>query len=182
MALIVEDGTGLNNSEAYCSVQFVNDYLGSIGLGDKWTGTEVQKENYIRRGAEFIEDMFGHSFIGNKKSSTQTLSFPRRLLNQEVRIAYSDSGIPRKLKIANAIAALAALSKTLDYSYITDASVGISGPIGKLTQTVGPYTYITEAATSTVSGADSRTNSQKTKDHIKSLLSEWLGSSPRTIT
>lgn len=102
MALIVETGTGLANSESYVTVEEADAYHTSRGnlpwLNDT-DMTETAKEQALRRAADYIEQVYGLSFKGLRVSSTQALSFPR--YDVEIYGFYNDSAIiPVQLKNA----------------------------------------------------------------------------------
>lgn len=75
MALIVEDGTGLANAESYVSVAFADDYHERYGNAD-WAalGTD-QKEIALRKATQYLDSEY--SFIGDRKTTTQALEWPR---------------------------------------------------------------------------------------------------------
>lgn len=75
MALVVEDGTGLSNADAYVSVAEADAYLAGLGFTGWDTLTEGEKEIAIRRATQYIDEVF--TFPGVKKLSTQRLSMPR---------------------------------------------------------------------------------------------------------
>jgi hypothetical protein len=78
MVLLVEDGTGLIDSESYISVDYATTYHAERGH-DAWTdaGTDEQ-EAALRRATEWIDITFRDSFIGyRKKLRAQALEWPR---------------------------------------------------------------------------------------------------------
>ena len=80
MALIVETGAGLVDSESYASVAEADAYHANRGCTpwfdvSKMT-TEI-KEQCLRRATDYIEQVYGQSFHGYRVSSTQALAFPR---------------------------------------------------------------------------------------------------------
>ena len=102
MALIVETGTGLANSESYVTVEEADAYHTSRG-NLPWLNdvdmTEAAKEQALRRAADYIEQVYGLSFKGYRVSRTQALSFPRNEV--EVYDYYIDGNvIPVQLKNA----------------------------------------------------------------------------------
>lgn len=93
MAFVVEDGTGLANSNSYVTVQEYRDYYTDRGI-DKSSETDVQIEGYLVQSTEFIDLMY--TFCGEKLVSTQALEFPRVI--DEV-----DVGVPTRVKYATII-------------------------------------------------------------------------------
>jgi hypothetical protein len=75
VALIVEDGTGLADAEAYVSVAFADAYHLSMG-STAWAalGTTA-KEQALRRGTQYLDS--NYRFNGLKKTTTQRLEWPR---------------------------------------------------------------------------------------------------------
>ncbi len=73
---VIEDGTGLNNSNAYVSAADARQYL---NLQDRTTGltelTDIQIAGYLVQGTIYIDKEF--TFKGTKKKETQALEFPR---------------------------------------------------------------------------------------------------------
>lgn len=77
MALIVEDGTGLPDAEAYASVAFCDDYFAARG-NTAWAamGTPT-KEAALRLGCDYMEAVYAQQWAGRRTSATQALSWPR---------------------------------------------------------------------------------------------------------
>ena len=78
MALVVEDGTGLSNSESYVDVDYVDAYFLKRGITE-WAGL-TNREQLIVRAMDYIEN--NYTYQGTKLISTQALQFPR-LINGE---------------------------------------------------------------------------------------------------
>jgi hypothetical protein len=76
MALIVEDGTGLPNAEVYASVAEADAYLTSRGYN--WsTMTEAEKEQALRRAADYLQQVYRLKWSGTRTTGTQALDWPR---------------------------------------------------------------------------------------------------------
>lgn len=75
MALIVEDGEGLIDAEAYASVEFADAYHLAMG-NTTWAnlGTTA-KEQALRRGTQYLDSSY--TFTGTRKTTTQRLEWPR---------------------------------------------------------------------------------------------------------
>lgn len=106
MALIVEDGSGLANAEAYASVAFADDYCDKRGIAIWATYTTTQKEARLRNGAEYIDNEFRGRFIGVKRTDTQARQFPRFQLEDEDGRYVSHESVPTPVAQANVEAAL----------------------------------------------------------------------------
>jgi hypothetical protein len=103
MALIVEDGTGLIDSNGYCDIEFVSEYLTDRGRATEWlTLSEDEQSSAIIRATDYIEKRFGSLFDGEVLVTEQALSFPR-----------VDLGLPLKIKQATAEYALRATTTSL---------------------------------------------------------------------
>lgn len=116
MALIVEDGTGKADAEAYVSVAALDAYAAANGL--TLTGTDAQKEAALRRATRFIDT--GWRFFGQATSSTQALKWPRwGVTNDEGYDLLSDT-LPSAL--TDACCELAAHALTADFDRNADAA------------------------------------------------------------
>lgn len=77
MAIVVEDGTGLDNAESYGSVVEADAYFTKRGVV-RWTDTTTQqKEIALINATETIDLLLGLVFIGVKLKENQALQFPR---------------------------------------------------------------------------------------------------------
>lgn len=85
--LIVEDGTGVIGAESYVSVAEADLYMVAFGY-DEWpqppdlTPPEpdpnlAKKEAMLRRGALYIDGVYGIRSVGYRKNSNQGLLFPQ---------------------------------------------------------------------------------------------------------
>jgi hypothetical protein len=104
MANVVEDGTGLNNANAYIDVAFADSYFTDRNDA-AWSGTNVEKEAFILRATDYIELVFGSRFLGVKFSDTQALSFPRLAADNQ-------TAEPIPLSLKKACAEYAKIAKT----------------------------------------------------------------------
>ena len=96
MALVVEDGTGLSNANAYVSVAEVTTYAGDRGLTFT-TGNPA--EQAITKTTDYIDSAF--KFLGVRKSATQALAWPRSGVTDRFEgYAIPDNSIPNALKKA----------------------------------------------------------------------------------
>ena len=76
MTFVVEDGTGLNNANSYAPVAFADSYFTDRNQ-TAWTGTDEVKKAALIQATDYIELRFSNLFFGDKKTSDQSLSFPR---------------------------------------------------------------------------------------------------------
>lgn len=89
--IIIEDGTGLEDSQAYCDYAFYVAFVAEMGLS--FTHTREQIEPALVTATKRWVD-WQHEFAGVKLVDTQSLEFPRDLF-----------GLPVKVKQATAYAA-----------------------------------------------------------------------------
>lgn len=80
MALVIENGTGLSNSESYVDVAYVDAYF--LKRGNTEWDSITNKESRIVLAMDFIEN--NYTYIGTKLLSTQSLSFPRLIDGETV--------------------------------------------------------------------------------------------------
>ena len=78
MALVIENGQGLSNSESYVDVDYVDAYFLKRGINE-WASL-ANREQLIIRAMDYIEN--NYTYQGTKLVSTQSLQFPR-LINGE---------------------------------------------------------------------------------------------------
>lgn len=76
--MIVEDGTGLTDSNSYVSVVFADDYFATRGYSAWAELEETQKEVLLIKATDYIDNIF--QWHGNKLHKSQSLRFPRENL------------------------------------------------------------------------------------------------------
>lgn len=76
--MVVEDGTGLTDSNSYVSVDFADDYFSARGVSGWETLEEEAKEQALIKATDYIDNVF--QWHGKKASSEQALRFPRNNL------------------------------------------------------------------------------------------------------
>jgi hypothetical protein len=75
MAIIVEDGTGLVDAEAYASVAFADAYHAAMGA-TTWADLSTSaKEIALRKATQHLDSAY--LYIAEKKTTTQRLEWPR---------------------------------------------------------------------------------------------------------
>lgn len=94
--MIVEDGTGLEDSDSYVSVEFADSYFSARGVS-AWKDVEDEvKEQCLVRATDYIDNMF--RWYGKKMSASQALRFPR--VNLKDYEGNEITGIPNCIKQA----------------------------------------------------------------------------------
>lgn len=136
MALVVEDGTGLETANAYVSVAGVTAYLTERQRATAWAAlTSDQQEAAIIKATEYIDTRFGTSFKGCPLVQEQALEFPRSYLYD--RYGRAIEGVP--VKLANACAEYADRARAAEL--VRDPSLADGGQrITAETHTLGPIT------------------------------------------
>lgn len=123
MSLVIESGVGLENSESYVDVAYVDAYFLKRG-NDEWDLIE-NKEACIVKSMDYFESSY--LFKGEKLNENQALAFPR-LINGVVEF-------PTRIK--SAICELALKAGTAALLEDTSKSV-LSEKIGELEVTYDP--------------------------------------------
>ncbi len=146
MTLIVEDGGGHADANAYVSVAEADEYFALRGNA-AWAAAEAaDKEAAIVRATDYLDA--GHAFRGVRASQTQALAWPR--LGAEDDAGRAIAGVPEAVRRACAELALRALAGDL----LPDAPRGG----GVKSESVGPLsvTYADGAPAGTVRAAVDR--------------------------
>jgi len=111
MALIVEDGTIIEDAESYISVADADAELAKRGGDDEWDQlTVTNKEVQLRLATEYIDNTY--SFIGCRVSADQELSWPRG------GTKYDTNVIPKSVKRATAVLAASSIDLPLYTSLV----------------------------------------------------------------
>lgn len=151
MAFTVEDGTGVEDANAYDTLASVNEYHLDRNHTD-WCGSNAKLQAAIIRASSYIDARFGRKFRGFRQSRDQGLEWPRHSALDNS--SYLLQGVPRQLKKAMAEYALRALqfgelapdvppsvprqSHEDGSSTLTDSSTVQTGEVEKTTTQVGP--------------------------------------------
>lgn len=108
MPLIVEDGTGLANAEAYVSLAGFKAYCDNMGLS--YAGhADAVLEQKLRVAADYIDTAFRYK--GRRLIASQALEFPRADLADWS--GHDVPGVPARVVKANCELAFKALSEAL---------------------------------------------------------------------
>lgn len=77
MAFVVEDGSGLTNSNSFASVAEADAYFSDRGVS-AWAAltTDIKQVSLIK-ATDYLEATYSQAWIGDKASLIQALSFPR---------------------------------------------------------------------------------------------------------
>lgn len=112
MTITVEDGTNVPNANSYVSVEELDAYAAERGI--VLPTSEPEKEVLLIKAMDYLE-MADQEYMGLRSFTDQALSWPR--------VSYSmDLGIPKELKKAELVLAVAAMTVEL-----TPVSNGLPG-------------------------------------------------------
>ena len=132
MAFIVEDGTAKVDATSYVTIAESDSYFKDLGFLS-WAEGDIEPEQKmvsLIKATNYIDGRFGQRFIGNKKTITQALAWPR---TGAVGFAHTD--IPVKLRRACCEYASRALTAELAPDLKIDAN-GLTVVVTK--KKVGP--------------------------------------------
>lgn len=173
MAIVVEDGTGIENAESYISVADADDYVskwhGTVtdwtGLDEDWTGLgEAGKERALRMGTRYIDSF---EFLGLRAFTAQALSWPRVAVGPIDGQYYTANVVPDAIASATVEAALkVAKGEDLFPVHQGGAIQSESSGVGPLSESV---TYF------------SAKRPEKTFEAVQKLLHPFLVGSRRTL-
>jgi hypothetical protein len=86
MPFLVEDGTGLEDSNSYVDLAFVDDYFNLRGV-EEWAGVAEAKEIHLIKGSDYADQRWGNRLLGSPLLTTQAMAVPRAC-------AYTKNGTP----------------------------------------------------------------------------------------
>jgi hypothetical protein len=103
MAFVPEDGTGLPNANSYGLVAEADEYFVDRGNG-AWAALDTNaKQSALIQATDYIDMRYGSRFIGQEKTNTQGLEWPRIFQpgDKSYEETYGGTGeIPKDLKYA----------------------------------------------------------------------------------
>lgn len=77
MALIVEDGTGLQDANSYATMEFADQYNDEYG-NEEWAAATIdEREEALRIGTRDLDLIYGLRWKGRRKTQYQALDWPR---------------------------------------------------------------------------------------------------------
>lgn len=143
MSLIVEDGTGMLDSDAYISVEYADAYFQVRGMTTWAALEESEKEAAIINATDYIGQRFS-CFKGELLNENQALVFPRTVFE----------GIPENLKRATAEYAILASERSLWFIPVIDES---GYAVSERKEKVGPIEESIKFAVDPNTGVSART-------------------------
>lgn len=137
MAFTVEDGTGVEDANAYVTIAEVLEYLTDRNRASEWTGSDAVKQAAVIAATDYVEKRWGRAFLGRIGYATQGLSWPRTYAYNGVAV----TNVPRALKQAVSEYAARALNNPLwadPPAALEVDGVEVSGAIKRKREKVGP--------------------------------------------
>lgn len=128
MPLTPETGSGIADANTYVDVTYADNFhllRGNAG----WTGTNAAKEAALVRAFDYLCNERRYKFRGVRTTAVQRAPFPRTDCQERNGPLYSNSQIPWRVKDAQCLLALLALSRALESALdrggkITSESIG----------------------------------------------------------
>jgi hypothetical protein len=131
MALIVEDGTGLLNSESYASVAFATQYFADRGV-TAWgaLASDTVREQLLRLSTDFMVSTYRNRWQGVRWRYNQALDWPRANVWRDDWDMISVNVVPTEVQQACAELALLASTQALLTGVINRSKKSIKlGPL-----------------------------------------------------
>lgn len=121
MALVVEDGTGISNANAYVSVTDADAYFAARNNTSWAARSTPDKEKGILYATSFLDSQF--YWYGHISKSEQALGWPRILVYDTEGRSLPSSIVPQRVKDATCELALEGLDKPLSPSLARGGAV-----------------------------------------------------------
>jgi hypothetical protein len=97
MALIVEDGSLVENSDSYVNSTTIEGFLTERGILSDTLATQAQREAMALRAMDFLNTQ---DYLGRRVDNNQSLSFPRSGIKLSDNRSLASNEIPQELKDA----------------------------------------------------------------------------------
>ena len=139
VSLVVEDGSGLDNSNGLISVADANAYCDGKSYASAWNDIsgDTGKSDAIIEGTAYVENRYRGRWRGTRAYEDQALSWPRIDVVDEDGFDVADDEVPQRVKDAVCEAALRVIQGVdlyRDYDPTSPASISkqrVVGPISK---------------------------------------------------
>ena len=152
MALIVEDGTGLDDANAYITVAYATDYH-QLRCNDGWQGPVSEQEAAIIRATEWLDrhyDFQGSRVVigdpGSPSVLPQALAWPREGVRHSDGIAVPSDAVP--VEVERATAELALITLTMPLEPTSD-----EGRVSRRDESIGSVRIAEDFASAGTTGA-----------------------------
>ncbi len=78
---VVEDGTGLDDANSYCTVEFADAYHLQYGNPSAWSAlTDAEKQDLLREATRAADERYGLRWLGYQLLTSQALGWPREFV------------------------------------------------------------------------------------------------------
>ena len=145
MAIVVENGTGLDNAESYVSVAEADARLANLGY-TTWAPLQtVEKEQALRRATNYMVQEFRSKWKGARLLSTQILDWPRSDVYVD-DILIASTIVPLEVKNTNIDLAIKAAAGDLNPDTTQRVIREKIGPLEQEFSASGPSRSIFRAA------------------------------------
>lgn len=135
---VVEDGTGLSNANAYCTVTEADQYHVDQGDPTTWSNAiQSAREDAIRQATQAID--LGFSWKGIRVNSTMSLRWPRWGVEDDDFYVVDSTSVPQRVKEAAAYLALKVINGDVLLPDHQD-----EGEVKRKKEVLGPLTEETE--------------------------------------
>lgn len=171
MPFIVETGFGVENANAYCTVEFSNGYHASQVDGQNWADLDLlDKQIRIVTASQLIDNSF--DFHGRRISRFQGMEFPRWGLRDRDGLILPAAPLPNFLKCATAELARILGERADAGGSATGSTSGqaSAGAVEKIQ--VGPIALTLSSGSSSSSGASAAAST--TAPVIPRSVVAWL--------
>lgn len=144
MALVAEDGTGLNNATSYISLADAETYWTDYGSPAEWdAATDAEKSAALMYATRWLDDNFQwYSLI---YTTTQALGWPRWSFFDSENREIASGTVPQRIKDATCELALAHLKDNLnsaDNEGIKSESIGDASVTYSASSNQKSYSYV----------------------------------------
>jgi len=139
VALIVEDGTGITNAEAYDSIANVTTYLTAYGEDADWSAltADADREHRARRVTRYMDANFGATWKGARSNRTQALDWPRTGVYDNDGFEVSATAMPTRFLAAFAVLCERASTESLAVDQSAPGEIKrIKNKVGSLEQEI----------------------------------------------
>jgi len=170
MVFIVETGVGVENANAYCSVEFADGYNSTQIDGQDWGDIDLpDKQIRLVTASQILDN--GFDFYGRRLTRIQGLEFPRWGLRDRDGYMLPTAPLPRFVKCATAeLARVLGQRADAGGSATGPAASSSSGAVEKIQ--VGPIALT--LASNSSSSSSSTTTSSTVVPLIPRSVSSWL--------
>lgn len=126
MAIVVEDGTGKIDANSYLSVAEADAYVSAYLNDINWQKCNTEtKERALKAATVYLDGNYGYSWVGYRKSTSQSLDWPRSEAIAPSGKTYLSTEVPTELKRAACELAVRHVSDSAGILPDDDTSRGI---------------------------------------------------------